>query len=177
VRSASSLRVLLYAFWSRRSRLASHLARIIHQPEKLTREGPGGGQLILSTTVVQDHHAPKASASAGLDSVRSGLSVVSRRTSSEPPPWADNSRFRLEPPEVACAHRAYGLRRLDPYNVQQRRNTGATGHDEGNAIRIRSLPSCTRAPSLRRRNGLVAIVAQAHGVVLHTSRRRVSRST
>jgi hypothetical protein len=82
---------------------AHYLTRIIHQPEKLTREGPFGGQIILYTTVVQDHHDPKASASAGLDSVRIGLSVVSRRTSSEPPPWADNSRFRLEPPEVASA--------------------------------------------------------------------------
>ena len=53
----------------------------------------------------------------------------------------------------------------------------ATGHEEGNAIVIRSLHSCTRAPSLSKRNWIVAIVARAHGVVLHTSRHRVSRST
>src|SRR4030095_5371150 len=79
------------------------LARIIHQPEKSTREGPFGGQIILNTTVFQDHHDPKASSSAGLGSVRIGLSVVIRRTSSEQPPWADNHRFTLEPPEVASA--------------------------------------------------------------------------
>ena len=69
------------------------------------------------------------------------------------------------------------LRRTHSNNVKQRLNTGATGHDEGKAILIRSLNSCTRAPSLSRRNWIVSIVAQAHGVVLHTSRRRVSRST
>ena|SRR5437870_12738403 len=80
-----------------------HLARIIHQPEKSTREGPFGGQIILNTTVFQDHHDPKASSSVGLGSVRIGLSIVLRRTSPEQPPWADNHRFTLEPPEVASA--------------------------------------------------------------------------
>ena len=61
--------------------------------------------------------------------------------------------------------------------MTQRLNTDATGHDEGNEILIRSLYSCTRAPSLSKRNWRVAIVAQAHGVVLNTSRRRVSSST
>ncbi len=59
-----------------------YLARIIHQPEKSTREGPFGGQMILNTTVFQDHHDPKASSSDGLGSVRIGLSVAIRRTSS-----------------------------------------------------------------------------------------------
>src|SRR6266568_9070387 len=84
-------------------RIAVHLARIIHQPEKSTREGPFGGQIILNTIVFQDHHDPKASSSAGLGSVRIGLSVVIRRTSSAQPPWADNRRFTLEPPMVAIA--------------------------------------------------------------------------
>jgi hypothetical protein len=42
---------------------------IIHQPEKSTREGPFGGQMILNTIVFQDHHDPKASSSDGLGSV------------------------------------------------------------------------------------------------------------
>jgi hypothetical protein len=61
--------------------------------------------------------------------------------------------------------------------MTQRLNTNATGHDEDNEILIRSLHSCTRAPSLRKRNWSVAIVAQAYEVVLHTSRRRVSSRT
>ena len=61
--------------------------------------------------------------------------------------------------------------------MTQRLNTDATGHDEANEILIRSLHSCTRAPSLSKRHWSVAIVAQAHEVVLNTSRRRVSSST
>ena len=79
------------------------LARIIHQPEKSTREGPFGGQMILNTTVSQDHHAPKASSSDGLGSVQIGLSVAIRRTASWQPPRADNHRFALEPPDVSMA--------------------------------------------------------------------------
>ena len=60
----------------------NHLTRIIHQPEKSTREGPFGGQLILNTTVCQDHHDPKASSSESLGSGRSGRSVAMRRTAS-----------------------------------------------------------------------------------------------
>jgi hypothetical protein len=74
--------------------------------------------------------------------------------------------------------RSQDLRRQTTHstNVKQRLHTGATGHDEGNARLIRSLHSGTRAPSLRMRNWIVSSVAQAHGVVLHTSRRRVARS-
>ncbi len=67
----------------------SVLARIIHQSEKATKEAPFGGQMILNTPVSQDHHAPKASSSDGLDSGRSGLSVALRRTSSWQPPQAN----------------------------------------------------------------------------------------
>jgi hypothetical protein len=74
------------------------------------------------------------------------------------------------------SHRACDGRRTPPNKVTQRRNTGATGHDEGNEILMRSLNSCTRAPSFSMRNWIVSIVAQAHGAVLHTSRRRVSSS-
>ena len=59
--------------------------------------------MILNTIVAQDHHDLKASSSDGLGSVRIGLSIVLRRTSPEQPPWADNHRFTLEPPEVASA--------------------------------------------------------------------------
>src|SRR6266567_220089 len=81
----------------------SYLARIIHQPKKSTRENPFGGQMILTTLISQDHHAPKARSSDGLDSVQSGLSVVSRRTSSWQPPRADHHRFVRDPPEVSMA--------------------------------------------------------------------------
>ncbi len=62
-------------------------------------------------------------------------------------------------------------------NVTLRRHTGATGHDEGHALVLRSLHAWPRAPRVRKRNGMVAIVAAAHGVVLHPSRRQVSRNT
>ena len=79
------------------------LARIIHQPEKSTREGPFGGQMILNTTVCQEHHDPKASSSDGLGSVRIGLSVAIRHTSAWQPPRADNHRFALELSDVSIA--------------------------------------------------------------------------
>jgi hypothetical protein len=75
------------------------------------------------------------------------------------------------------AHRACTLKRTQANNVKLRLNTGATGHDEGNEILIRSLHSCTRAPSVSQRNWIVSIVAAAHGVVLQTSRRKVSSHT
>ena len=83
------------------SRFFHNLTRIIHQPEKSTREGPFGGQMILNTTVCQGHHDLKASSSDGLGSVQIGLSVAIRRTSSWQPPRADNHRFALEPPNVS----------------------------------------------------------------------------
>ena len=59
----------------------------------------------------------------------------------------------------------------------RRRNPGATGHDEGNAIWPRPVHAGTRAPSESTRPGSVSIVAAAHGVVLPTSWRRVSSHT
>ena len=59
--------------------------------------------MILNTTVWQGHHDPKANSSDGLGSVRIGLSVAIRRTSSWQPPRADNHRFALEPPVVPRA--------------------------------------------------------------------------
>ena len=69
------------------------------------------------------------------------------------------------------------MRRTHANKVKLRLNTGATGHDEGNDILIRSVHSCTRAPSLSKRSWIVSIVAEAHGVVLNTSRRKVSSNT
>ena len=70
---------------------------------EIDQRRPFWSQRILNTTVFQDYHAPKASSSAGLGSVRISLSVVLRRTSSGQPPWADNHRFTLEPPKMAIA--------------------------------------------------------------------------
>ena len=69
------------------------------------------------------------------------------------------------------------VKRTHANKVKLRLTTGATGHDEGNAIVIRSLNSCTRAPSLSKRHWIVSIVADAHCVVLTTSRRKVSSNT
>ena len=57
--------------------------------------------MILNTTVLQDHHDPKASSSDGLGSVQIGLIVAIRRTASRQPPRAANHRFAREPPEVS----------------------------------------------------------------------------
>ena len=75
------------------------------------------------------------------------------------------------------AHRAREARRPHVPMVKLRLQTGAPRHDEGNDRVRRSLHSGTRAPSVRRRHCLVSIVAEAHGVGLHPSRRHVSRNT
>src|SRR6266568_1511396 len=85
------------------------LTRIIHQPKKSTRENPFGGQMILTTLISQDHHAPKARSSDGLDSVQSGLSVVSRRTSSWQPPRLTTTALYVIP--LRFRWRSQGLRR------------------------------------------------------------------
>jgi hypothetical protein len=64
------------------------------------------------------------------------------------------------------AHRACRVGRTHANKVKLRRTTSATGHDAGNDILIRSLLSCTRAPSLNKRNWIVSMVADAHCVVL-----------
>ena len=52
--------------------------------------------MILNTPVSQDHHAPKARASDGLDRVQSGLRAAIRRTAAWQPPLADNHRLALD---------------------------------------------------------------------------------
>ena len=59
--------------------------------------------MVLNTPVSQDHHAPKARSSDGLDRVQSDRSVAIRRTASWQPPRADNHRFARDPPEVSMA--------------------------------------------------------------------------
>ena len=74
-------------------------------------------------------------------------------------------------------HGQAAVKRTHANNIKLRLNTGATGHDEGNESFIRSCNSWTRAPSLRKRIWIVSIVAEAHWVVLQTSRRKVSSNT
>ena len=74
-------------------------------------------------------------------------------------------------------HKAYEAKRTHANKVKLCLKTGATGHAEGNDIVLRSFPSCTRAPSVRKRHGSVSMVAAAPGVVLNTARRSVSRHT
>ena len=133
--------------------------------------------MTLNTPVSQDHHAPKARAADGLDSVQSGLTAVIRRPSAWQPPRVDNHRLALDP--LRFRVRSQGLRRqtYPPNNVTQRLKTGATGHDEGNEILTRPLHSCTRAPSVSTRHWIVSIVAKAHWVVRHPARRHVSSNT
>src|SRR6267143_3472665 len=83
--------------------IAVQLTRIIHQPEKSTREDPFGGQMVLNTTVLQDHHDPTTSSADGLYMASIDLIGAIRRTASRQPPRADNHRFALEPPEVSIA--------------------------------------------------------------------------
>ena len=74
-------------------------------------------------------------------------------------------------------HRTCSVTRTHANNVTLRLNTGATGHDEGNEIWRRVWHSCTRAPSVSRRQWIVSIVAEAHCVALKTSRRKGSSNT
>jgi hypothetical protein len=93
------------------------------------------------------------------------------------PPGADIPSFAFAANgALDRAHRS-ARSRTQAKKVQRRRRTGATGHDEGNDILIRAVNSGTRAPSLSTRSWIVSMVADAQGVVLNTSRRRVSRKT
>src|SRR4030095_4296546 len=82
------------------------------------------------------------------------------------------SRWALDRTHSPCE-----TRRTQANKVKLRLKSDATGHDEGNDIVMRSVNSCTRAPSLSTWSWIVSIVAQAQGAVLNTSRRKVSRNT
>ena len=99
---------------------------------------------------------------------------VQRPISPRGPP---SSVLCMNPWGLTRPHRAIYVRRTQANKVKARLTTGATGHDEGNDIVIRSATSCTWAPSLSKRSWIVSIVAQAQGVVLNTSRRKVSSNT
>jgi len=144
----------------------------------LTKEETLGLRMILRPVVSQEHRDPKTSASGFPGTVQIGLIVALRHTSSWQPLGAYNELFALAPAtRFTALYRTGEVKRTQANKGKLRLKTGATGHDEGNAIVIRSLTSCTRAPSLSKRTWIVSIVAAAHWVLLHTSRRKVSSNT
>jgi len=84
--------------------------------------------------------------------------------------FVPESSTRSTAPPRTCV-----VKRPQANKVTRRRTTGATGHDEGNDLVSRSSHSCTRAPRVSPRHCRVSLVAEAHAVVRHTSRRQVSR--
>ena len=154
------------------------LTRIIHQPKKLTEEGAVGLRMMLKTVVSHERRHPPISASGCPGTVPTGLMVVIGPNASSQPPQAYSKRVAPGPSTLSTALPRAGYRRRTHANkVKLRLKTGATGHDEGNDILIRSGHACTRAPSVSQRSWIVSIVAEAHGVVFHTSRRKGSRNT
>ena len=77
--------------------LTRHLARIIHQPKKSTKEGTLGSRMMLKTAVSQEHHHPKTSASGCAGPVQIGLIVTIRHHASWQPPQAYNKLFARRP--------------------------------------------------------------------------------
>jgi hypothetical protein len=108
--------------------------------------------MILSTIVLQDHHAPKTNLSGRPGTVQIGLIVASRYHGAWQPPWAYNKLLaRVSSTLSTERHRTCEVKRTHANKVNVRLTTGATGHEEGNAIFIRWPNSCTRAPSLSKR--------------------------
>ena len=174
-RSEASLAVSLSNFLSG-IRLTQNLTRIIHQPKKPTNEGTWGSRMRRKTAVSQEHHPPKTRASGCAGPVPIGLRVALRPKASWQPPPASHTLFARRPSTRSTAlHRTCEGARTHAHQCQRCLTTGATGHDEGNALVLRSSPSCPRAPRLRPRHGSVALVAAAHWVLLKTSRRHVAR--
>ena len=85
------------------------------------------------------------------------------------PPLSPGAAWALD-----GTHRLCSTRRTQAHKVTRRLKSGATGHDEGHERCMRSVTAGTRAPSVRTRRWIVSIGAQAHGAVLHTSRRKGS---
>jgi len=73
------------------------LTRIIHQPEKLAKEGTLGLRMILRPVVSQEHRDPKTSASGLPGTAQIGLIVALRRTSSWQPFGASDQLVALAP--------------------------------------------------------------------------------
>jgi hypothetical protein len=134
-----------------------------------------GSRMMRKTAVSQEHHHPKTRASGCAGTGHSGLIVAIRHHASWQPPQAYNTLFARGPLTLSTAlHRTCEVARTHANKFKLCLKTGATGHDEGNAIVIRSSHACTRAPSLRKRHWIVSIVAAAPWGVLKPSRRHVS---
>ena len=134
--------------------------------------------MIRKTAVSQEHHPPQTSASGCPGTVLIGLIVAIRHHASWQPPQAYTKLFGRGPSTLSTAlHRTCEVERTHANKVKLCLKTGATGHDEGNEMVIRSSHSCPRAPSLSQRHWIVSIVAEAHWVVRKTSRRHVSSNT
>jgi hypothetical protein len=135
-------------------------------------------EMSLTTTVSQDRHTPMRSSSSRPEASQIGLIIGQQASILLAGPWGLHASYGTEAAwTLGRTHNACEVTRTHANQVRARCNTGVTGHDEGSDIVIRSVTSCTRAPRLRRRNWIVSIVAEAHGVVFHTSRRKVSSNT
>ena len=134
--------------------------------------------MMLKATASQAHYAPKTSAAGCSAPGQIGVMVALRPNAPWEPPGADSQLFALKPSTPFTEpYRLSAVRRTHANKVKLCLNMGATGHDEGQEIVIRSSHSCTRAPTLSKRSWMVSIVAEAHWVVFNTSRRNVSSNT
>jgi hypothetical protein len=151
------------------------LARIIHHPKNRSEKG------FLKPSEASKHLYPRL-----VTLPKAGGQIV--LTLCQAVEWARSDALALSQPAGAASpaepvsrlgsldrtRRTCETRRTQAQKVKLRLKSGATGHDEGNDIVRRSVNSGTRAPSLSTRSWMVSIVAQAHGAVLNTSRRKVS---
>lgn len=137
-----------------------------------------GNEKNLTTTVSQARPTPMRSSSSRPETFPSGIIIGQQVHIILAAPWGLHASYGTEAAgTLGRTHNACGVTRTHANKVRARRNTGATGHDEGSDIVIRSVTSGTRAPSLRRRHWIVSMVAEAQGVVCNTSRRKVSSNT
>src|SRR5574341_440100 len=81
----------------------THLTRIIHQPQKSTRERAFDVRITLTAIVSQDHPEPKTSSSGCPGSAQIGRPVASGHTASLQPAWAYNKHLALEPSALSMA--------------------------------------------------------------------------
>ena len=93
------------------------------------------------TTVSQAYDAPKTISSGLPNTVHIGLISTTGRTASCQPPRAYLSGWHVSRLALDRPHRAYEVRRTQANKVKLRRSTGATGHEEGSEILMRSLNS------------------------------------
>jgi len=134
--------------------------------------------MMLKATASQAHYAPKTSAAGCSAPGQIGVMVALRPNAPWEPPGADSQLFALKPSTPFTEpYRLSAVRRTHAHQGTLRLHIGATGYEEGQDIVSRSSHSCTRAPTVRKRSWRVSMVAEAHWVVLNTSRRHVSRRT